>query len=661
MSNHLHKKALVVALGLAIGSTAMAATPAAGSANTAVVSHAAHLRNGDRVTGSVALAKPMHVTISLKLRNKAGLDAFVADPHHPNLTPAEFKARFGPTDAQVARVKAFMRRQGFTNITASSNGLLVSGDAPASRVQAAFHTQMVEVRTADGRQAFANSADVRIPLALQGIVHEVLGLDTVHRLQLLGSVQAEATGSKVSHDPVDLATIYEAGNTATGSTVDAAVITVGSMTNVQADFQTYLGQHPELGSIPLHVVTVNGGSTTTSGDGEWDMDTQAIAGLSGGVKSIYLYASPDFYVHNLVDAFNQAVSDDVARVINVSLGTCETNVVTNGVATGDDVFEQAVAQGQTFTVSSGDRGADMCKNGGTTTGWPANSQYVVAVGGTTLYTDGNTWSDETVWNDFDIGNGATGGGVSAFEPMPAWQQGVGQNAGHDTRGVPDISFTGSPYTGAYVIVHGSRIRFGGTSLSAPMFAGVWARALAINPSLGFAAPLIYQDAASHYATDFHDVTSGNNDGHTAAPGWDYTTGFGSIRIANFVDHVTSGGSPSPAGQTFSSNRAYAIGDDAKVLSPITVAGVSGKAPSDLSVHVDITHSWSGDLEIVLLAPSGAYAILQYPDYRNHGNIDKTYTVNASSVTANGTWKLEVIDFSPGWTDSGTLNGWSMAF
>ena len=59
--------------------------------------------------------------------------------------------------------------------------------------------------------------------------------------------------------------------------------------------------------------------------------------------------------------------------------------------------------------------------------------------------------------------------------------------------------------------------------------GVWARVLATKPSLGFAAPLIYADAAKNYAADFHDVTSGNNawqgsPGETAAVGWDYASG-----------------------------------------------------------------------------------------------------------------------------------------
>jgi pseudomonalisin len=76
-----------------------------------------------------------------------------------------------------------------------------------------------------------------------------------------------------------------------------------------------------------------------------------------------------------------------------------------------------------------------------------------------------------------------------------------------------------------------------------LFVGSWALILqADGSSLGFAAPLIYSDAASNYSTDFHDVTSGNNDGETAAAGWDYTTGWGSLSVANVAANLASSSS-----------------------------------------------------------------------------------------------------------------------
>jgi pseudomonalisin/xanthomonalisin len=660
MPSNLRLKALVVAMGLAAGTAAFAATPSSVLANTAAVTRATQMRTGDSVIGPMALTKSMRVTMSLNLRNKAELDAFVANPHHPNLSHAEFLAKFGPSQAQVNQVKAFMRQQGFRNLQVSSDNMLVSGEAPVSTVQSAFHTHLVNVRTHKGRMAFANSTEARIPNALKGTVHEILGLQNVHRFHVLAHTMAS---SETGHNPTDFAQIYNAGSTATGSTVNVGIITQGSMTKVKTDFASFLSQNG-YASIPMNVVTVDGGGSGTSGDAEWDLDSQDIVGVSGGVKALYLYDTASLSTQDLVDDFSKAESDNVVRIVNVSIGGCETGTETNGAATGDNVFEAATAEGMTFSISTGDSGADECGNGGVVPSWPADSQYVVAVGGTDLYTSGTTtWANETAWVD-------GGGSPSTFEAMPSWQQGVGQNAGHSTRGLPDVAFDGDPNSGAIIIVHGSTEQVGGTSLSSPLFVGIWARTLATNSSLGFAAPLIYQDAASHYSTDFHDVTSGSNGGETAATGWDYTTGFGSINIANFVANVAgSGGTspppppppPPPSGKTFSNGRDYVIRDNGTATSKISVTGEPGNAPSDLAVNVQITHNWSGDLEIDLYAPNGAYATLQSPDYNNDGNINSTWTVDASSVSGNGTWKLKVTDYDPWYGDYGKLTYWSMTF
>ena len=756
MSNHFRLKTLAAAIGMAAAAT-LCAAPASGVSTNNVslhtVRHATRLHTGDKVLGVLAQSKPMNVAVSLKLRNKAQLDAFVANPHHPNLTSAQFRAEYAPTLAQAQSVANFLKKEGFTNVQITPNRQLVTASGRAATAANAFHTSFVHVHTHDGRDAFATSSDVKVPASLQGIVNEVIGLQNVHVFHVLKPVHVDASGSATGHNMTDFAKIYNAGSTATASTINVGVITEGNMNNVKSDFSSFLSQNPSLGSIPLNVVKVDGASSDTSGDGEWDMDTQAIAGISGGVKALYLYDTSGLTDQGLLDAFDKAVTDNVVRVVNVSIGGCETGAETNGSATGDNIFEQAAAQGQTFSISSGDDGADECGDGGVTPSWPSDSQYVVAAGGTELYTSGTTWTNETVWNNLNQNEGATGGSPSTFEPQPSWQNGVGQNAGNSHRGLPDIAFDGSPESGSLVLVDGQTEQIGGTSLSSPLFVGVWARTLAADPSLGFAAPLIYADAASNYATDFHDVTSGNNDGETAATGWDYCTGFGSINIANFISHVAGGGStpppptgstptanftytvnglsvsfsdassdtgstissyswnfgdggsassanpshtyaasgtynvvetvtdgngntdsktesvtvssgstPPPAGGTFSNNTAKVIRDDATITSNIKVTGEPGAAPSTLKVHVSITHNWSGDLEIVLYAPNGAYAVLQQPDYDDDGNINTTWTVNASSVQGNGTWKLKVIDNDPWYLgDYGKLNNWSLTF
>ncbi|GAA3817303.1 M4 family metallopeptidase [Streptomyces coacervatus] len=97
-----------------------------------------------------------------------------------------------------------------------------------------------------------------------------------------------------------------------------------------------------------------------------------------------------------------------------------------------------------------------------------------------------------------------------------------------------------------------------------------------------------------------------------------------------------------------------------VSSSITVSGRSGNAPSNLQVTVDITHTWRGDLVIDLLGPSGtAYRLKNFSSSDSADNVKATYTVNASSEAANGTWKLRIQDQAA--QDVGTLNSWKVTF
>ena len=544
MASNLRMKALATALCMAVVACASAAAP-----GDVTVAGATVLEQGDAVAGPLQLSQSMSVVVALKLRNKPDLDAQIRMPGFEPMSGAQFAARYSPTHAQAQAVADFLERAGFTNIRIAPNRLLVSGDAPAANVQRAFQTLLVKVKTHDGRIAFANSQAAKVPGSLQPIVRSLFGLENVHlahRMNMRADAAQSAlgdsltAGTRVSHSPLDFPSIYSAGGIATGSTIPVGVIADGSMASTQSDFPLFLSQN-HLPSIPLNIVEVNGGGgSDTSGDTEWSIDTQALVGMSGGVEAVYMYNIPSLSTEDLLAGFNQAVTDNIVRIVNVSIGGCETasGSTSGGMAAGDDIFAQAVAQGQTFTISAGDRGANECgRRAGSGASWPANSQYVVAVSGTSLYTTGNTtWANEQVWS-------GTGGSPSMLEPQPTWQMNVGQNAGNQFRGLGDIALDADPSSGMTIIVHGkSQSGWGGTSLASPLFAGLWARALATRPSLGFAGTLIYANAIGNYASDYHDVTSGSNGGQTAAAGWDYPTGFGSFNVANFVSHVASGGS-----------------------------------------------------------------------------------------------------------------------
>lgn len=513
------KHTLTVALGLALaaGSTLAAAAPV----QSVAIAHATALQAGDSVSGALPISHALHVTIALKLRNEAQLDASIAQ--RQTMSQQQFLANHAPTAAQAQAVADFLSQSGFKNVTIAPNRLLVSGDAPAGLVQRAFHTQMVSVHTHDGRVAFANNSDIAIPASLHGTVQSVLGLQTVHVPHLFKGKPGGGGGgsSIIGHDPTEFATLYGGSGLPTAAGVTVGIITNGDLSATLSDLNQFTSQHG-LAAVSTQIVNTDGTGTDTSGTSEWDLDSQDIVGMAGGqVGKIIFYNIPTLANASMVDDFNTAVTANVAKVINVSLGECETSAQGDGsAAAADNIFKQAVAQGQTFSVSTGDAGSNECGGSprGTTPSWPASSPSVVAVGGTTLNATTTTWQGETVW-------ASTGGSPSTFEPMPSWQVGVGQNAGHTTRGLPDIAFDADPNSGSKIIVNGSLSQWGGTSLSSPLFVGFWARMIALKGTgIGFAAPKLYTLPASA----FHDVTSGSNGGETAAVGWDYTTGFGSI-------------------------------------------------------------------------------------------------------------------------------------
>ncbi|MFF9493555.1 M4 family metallopeptidase [Streptomyces flaveolus] len=122
----------------------------------------------------------------------------------------------------------------------------------------------------------------------------------------------------------------------------------------------------------------------------------------------------------------------------------------------------------------------------------------------------------------------------------------------------------------------------------------------------------------------------------------------------------SGGGGGGGGTTVENTANVNIPDyGSAVTSSITVSGRTGNAPSNLQVGVDIVHTWRGDLQIDLVAPDGSTYRLKNSGYDPAADVHETYTVNASSETANGTWKLRVQDLGP--ADTGYIDAWRLTF
>jgi xanthomonalisin len=561
LSGNIGKMKLVSALVLgALAISAQAATSEAWVATSTkahdprAAVHVAPLKAGEQVD----------IVVSLKLRNKPELDALTAKlmtgaAGAKPLTSAEFMSRHAPTAAQAQAVVEYLRKQGFVNIEVASNNLLVSATGGAGSVKTAFQAELHEYNVG-GRRAYANVTDALIPTHLGSTVLGVIGLQNVHmmhtqakRLTAADSSSAQSSTDAVTPQAItgvsipNFPAIYGASSLPSATTATIGIITSGKVTQTITDLKSFAASagYP----VPNVTTTVLGtASNSTSGVDEWNMDSQSSLAAAGGtIAHMILYNVNSLSDSALSLGYNKAVTDNLAKAINVSLGGCESDEG-SVEASQDQIFQSAVAQGQMFSVSSGDSGAYECgATAGKAQSYPAVSPYVMAIGGTTLSTTGgNVWAGETVWactsasSCQQSSSGGAGGGPSLTENAPSWQTASGVLGTATKRGTPDISFDASPNSGALVLVNGSNAQIGGTSLAAPLWAGFWARIQAAHGNtLPFPAATLYSGAASH-PTWFHDVTSGNQ-GYAAATGWDYASGYGSVQIANFSSAFTTGG------------------------------------------------------------------------------------------------------------------------
>ncbi|MFF3287877.1 S8 family peptidase [Streptomyces sp. NPDC003023] len=202
----------------------------------------------------------------------------------------------------------------------------------------------------------------------------------------------------------------------------------------------------------------------------------------------------------------------------------------------------------------------------------------------------------------------------------------------------DIFAPGSSITSTWNTSDSATNTISGTSMATPHVAGAAALYLAGNKT---ATPAQVSTALTTAATS----------GVVGNPG----TG-----SPNRLMYVGTGDTEPPTGDRFENTTDYPIRDNATVESPVTVSGISGRAPSSLQVPVSIQHTYIGDLRVQLVAPDGtAYTLKAFGSGGSLNDINTTYTVDASSETANGTWKLRVTD-NASW-DTGTLNSWALQF
>jgi len=514
--------------------------------------------------GPLASSTPLTVRVALNLHNQDQLKSLIAA--HGRVSPAQFASQFGPTASDVQSVVSYLQAQGFGNVKAE--GQLVSADGTAAQASKAFNTTL-EAFSLNGANVYVNTQPAFVPAALGGVVSAVLGLNNAAKMSVRPAVPVNClkgavapTGQCVPRfEAASVQTYYDAVSTPDGSQTTVAVMSTGDVSEVITDLR-YAESKQNLPQVPVTVVKVGIPSPDTSGVVEWDLDTQSSTGMAQNVGMLYLYDTTSLTDSDIANDYNRWVHDKLAMLGNSSFGECEYQAWLDGsMKVDDNLFMQAAAQGQTMFVSTGDTGSSCAlapTNGAPASGppmveYPAASPYVVGVGGTSALANASdsSYVGEAAWN-------AGGGGLSQFENSTSWQQRVLPSstglAATNLRGLPDIAMAADAVAGAYRI-YGSNIpgvgdctagcAVGGTSEASPLAMGSYARILSAHVNeLGFAAPLFYDNYLKYQNSattvngppptqslgGYHDIITGGNGLYTALPGYDYTTGLGTLDI-----------------------------------------------------------------------------------------------------------------------------------
>ncbi|MDB5075989.1 MAG: hypothetical protein JWO42_2168 [Chloroflexi bacterium] len=532
---------------------------------------------------------PMTINLGLPFRNQAALSDFIANQASRGiyLTNAQFDAQFAPTADQINAVKNWATQYGLQTGYVSADGLTISVSGPTLAVEHALGVPINTYLSKAGVTFFANAADPVVPTAL-GIT-SVSGLNSIARFHTLShaAIKAQLQKAQLRARTVPLGgdfpnafrAAYDVANhgyDGTGQTIGFTLWGAPLPNSDLTNFGTASGDTTMTGSVvttptntgadQIEWVFSNGTDTVTSDLGETAMDVEYAHGMAPHSHLVYYLGnhtlgSPDSV--GLEKAVSLAANNSAIHVVSNSWGTTGSPTATDPfVVSLNTSFQHAVAVGTTFYFSSGDSGTDS--GGVGLTSFPADSPYVVSVGGTSLTTGTNfAYGSESVWitttnpNNLSEGGGA---GCSTIFAKPSWQSGITASGppACTMRAEPDVSADADPFTGANVYYSGGNNQFGGTSLAAPLITGMAAvadRYAAVNnlTRIGWAAPKIYTlGAAANYSTNFHDVTTGHTNGsisYSAHTGWDQATGWGSIDWWNWVQAIVPAnvGTATPTG------------------------------------------------------------------------------------------------------------------
>jgi subtilase family serine protease len=338
--------------------------------------------------------------------------------YHKWLTAKEFGERFGASDSDIAKISGWLSASGLKIDNVATGKMMITFSGTAGDVRTAFHTEIHNL-SVDGQHHVANMSDPQIPAAFSRAVVGIVSLNdfkphTNYVPRRNGNGHGNFTGNCtvsggpcLAVTPADLATIYDQnpllanGITGNGVTVvvieDTGIGDGATQTKSDADWLTFrkttglnvythaafqqIQPQPASGSADCADPGINGDEGEATLDAEW-------ASAAAPDAHILMASCADTLTFGgLIALENLLNGPNPAPVVSISYGECETRSGAAANAAFNTTYQQAVAEGTTVFVSSGDQGAAVCdraafaRHGIGANGW-GGSVYNVSVGGT---------------------------------------------------------------------------------------------------------------------------------------------------------------------------------------------------------------------------------------------------------------------------------------
>jgi Pro-kumamolisin, activation domain/Bacterial Ig-like domain (group 3) len=364
--------------------------------------------------------------------------------HHVWLTPQQFGAQFGPTDADLQATTNWLTAKGFHGIQVGPGRTAIQFSGTAGQVRDAFHTE-IHRYVVNGAEHFANTSDPQIPVALAPVVAGVVSLHNFpkfahshtlgnfHRARDGGAIEPlfsfAGCGSNSNQPcnglgPADLAKIYNVPANLDGTGQTIAV--VGQSNINLADAQQYRA----IFGLPVNdpVIVLNGPDPgLTADESEATLDVQLAGAMApkATIKLVVSEPSQSTATAGIDLSALYIVDNNIAGIMSESYGSCEAGLGTAGNNFYSALWEQAAAQGITVLVSTGDNGSASCDDpnsfdfasNGLAVNGIASTPFNVAVGGTDfLYSATNPSS--SYWNVTNSGTPPTESAKSYIPETP---------------------------------------------------------------------------------------------------------------------------------------------------------------------------------------------------------------------------------------------------